>query len=800
MRVSRNDNQPLPIDALEGAFRRALDEGPVVVSSPTGSGKSTQVPRWCPGPVLVVEPRRVACRSLAQRVADLEGCDLGTRVGYQVRDEQRLDPGGATGILFVTPGIALRRMDDWSSYRTIILDEFHERGLDLDLLLALLMRRYRGRLVVMSATLDGERVARHLGGRHLHAAGRLFDTEVRYVAGKALLPTLDGLDGRLADALAACGRLPGDVLVFLPGKGEIQRCRQAATRVGGFEVLELHGGLSLKEQHRVFAASDQRKIILATNVAETSLTVPGIGVVIDSGLVRQTRYVRDRGFLTLVAVALDSAEQRRGRAGRTSHGVCLRLWSPAAQLEARTAPEVFRESLVPLVLAAAACAERAKDLPFFDPPKPHALETAEEELKRLGALDDAGALLPAGRQLFDLPLDVASSRLLVEAQNLDGGDGELLDDMIDLVAALGEGRSLLRTALPEDDEDAMIGACDAVALIRALRQPERFAAHLQPQVLAEARRTRQRLRRYFARSGPGAKGLILDRRRLAGAVMAADARSAYLARRRGRRVCWSNGGTEIDLGRGSAVHRLDDAEALLMLATRAVGLGGRETRVLITQAMPVPVEWIAEAGLGRERVGQAKVVDGVLWAVLERVFARRVLAHREVVPQGAMARQALVDLIVDGRHFPQLRQNLGAELENQRLVSELVRRGLTHEMRSTNDLGDLTDVREWLMDRLARLGFDDGEDLPLLSASDLELAPLPEAMQQEVDRQYPRRWVMPGVVYELEYDLARGEVILRQTAGRRMEVPPLTYLPRLPGLRVRLHHKGNSRLLREASR
>lgn len=786
----------LPIDSLHDKFLAALEDGPVVISSPTGSGKSSQIPRWCPGRVLVVEPRRVACRSLAQWVAKLEDSKLGTTVGYQVRDEKRLSD--ATRILFVTPGIALRLAERWRNFDTIILDEFHERGLEVDLLLALLMRRFRGRLIVMSATLDGERVASHIGGCHLHAEGRLFDVEVQYVAGRALLPDMQGLEERLRQALLESRQLAGDVLVFLPGKGEIQNCRRALSGLGEFEGFDLHGGLSLADQNRVFAPSHRRKVVLATNVAETSLTLPGVGVVIDSGLVRQTRYFRDRGFLTLVPIAGDSAEQRRGRAGRTRHGVCLRLWNSAAQLEARTAPEVFRESLVPLVLASAACGERATELPFFDRPKEHALDTAEEELQRLGALDERGKLLPGGRQLFALPLDVASSRLLIEAQRLDAKEVGLLDDVIDLVAALSDGRSLLTSNLPEEDDDeAIVSACDAVGLIRALRCPGDFGSCVQPRVLAEAQRTRRRLRRLFECQGSGPQTLHIDRRRLANVVLSADPRSAHLPRSRGRRVAWSNGGTEVELGRSSAVNRLESAESLVVVATRAVGLGGRDTRVLITRAMPVPVEWIARAGLGRDRLGNVQIVDGILRVTLERVFARRVLQEREVIPEGDMAREALVQSILEGRCYRGLKTALQLEIEAQLLAKELARRDLIYDLGDSDELGEVTDVDGWLMQCLELLGFDSGEDLPLISASDFHLAPLPDPVRKEIDRQYPRRLVLPGATYTLEYDLARNEVLLRQTGGRRMEVPPVTYLPRLPGLRVRLQHKGNTRLLRE---
>ena len=384
----------------------------MVLSSPTGSGKSTEVPRWCTGRVLVIEPRRIACRSLAARVAELEGTQLGDGVGYLVRDEARAHD--ATRIVFATPGLLLRNRELLDGAQCVILDEFHERSLDLDLLLALLLRARRQGLVIMSATLEGERVAEHVGGLHLTAAGRAYDVAVRYMPGAELKPHAAELAARVQRALDAAASDPGDILVFLPGKAEIEACQQSLR--GKFTFVPLHGGLNLNEQRRAFDKAPQRKVILATNVAETSLTIPGVGVVIDSGLLRQTRYHDGRSYLVLGAIAEDSAAQRAGRAGRTAPGVCYRLWSASAQLQPNTPPEIHRESLVPLVLTAAAWGERVEDLPLLDAPKAYALEAARTELARWGALQGPAALSDSGRALFALPIDPAHARLLVAAR------------------------------------------------------------------------------------------------------------------------------------------------------------------------------------------------------------------------------------------------------------------------------------------------------------------------------------------------------------------------------------------------
>ncbi|HEX6239495.1 MAG TPA: helicase-related protein, partial [Polyangiales bacterium] len=442
----------LPIARIRPEFLAALGARPVVISSPTGSGKSTEVPRWCAaarqggaaqlrGHVLVVEPRRIACRSLALRVAELEATQLGHGVGYVVRDERVVSD--ATRIVFATPGMVLRDRRLQQQAHTVMLDEFHERSLEVDLLLALLVAQRRSEgdgpaLVVMSATLEGERLATHVGGVHLRAEGTAFPVEVRHVSTHHGAPNADDLPGRLRSALAAAANDPGDVLVFLPGKVEIEACAQSVRGLP-FTTLRLHGGLSLDEQRRAFEPTPQRKLILATNVAETSLTIPGIGVVIDSGLVRQTRYHAGRGFLALVPIAEDSAAQRTGRAGRTVPGVCYRLWSSSARLEKTTLPELQRESLVPLVLGAAAWNVRVEDLPWLDAPKPYALEAARADLQAWRALAPTGELSAEGQGLYALPVTPLQARLLMQARE----QGErCLEDMIDLVSVLSMGRPL----------------------------------------------------------------------------------------------------------------------------------------------------------------------------------------------------------------------------------------------------------------------------------------------------------------------------------------------------------------------
>jgi len=749
------------------------------VSAPTGSGKSTRVPTWCTGKVLVVEPRRLACRALATRVAELEGARVGGAIGYHVRDDKSW--GKDTRIVFATPGIVLRAFDDIARYDAVILDELHERRLDTDLLLAMLSRDYEGRLVAMSATLDGERVATYLGGVHLAGEGRMFPVEVRHVAGNAMLPERDGFERRLLSALERADDDPGDVLVFLPGKAEIMAAEESLRGRPGLHVLALHGGLSLDEQSRAFAPSKKRKVLLATNVAETSITVPGIGVVIDSGLVRQTRYHRGRGFLTLAPIAMDSAEQRAGRAGRTGPGVCYRLWSPSAVLSERTAPEMHRMSLVPLVLAAAACGRTLAELPFLDAPKPQAAEDAHGELRALDALDADGALTDAGRELFGLPLDAQLGRLLVEARRRG-----TLDDMIDLVSALAVGRPIF-VARPEYEEDDLRAeGCDAVALIRAVREGDPRTHGLGRFSLAEARRYGKRLRRALRHESRGGDERAVDREALARTVLAADPRAAHVARRRRGKVAWANGGTELTLARESAANKkLDKTEALLVLESRAFGVGARDSRVLATAAMPVPLRWLLEAGLGRDRVAKVELAKRRrVVAVVERVYAKRVLASEERVPEGALAREAIRDLYVRGSLFKDGMRRCRENLERRALAVGLSQTAAAQGW----DLSEISEapppLEEWVLTRLEELGVEHGNDLALLSADDLVADPLPEHLRALLDKEYPRKLEVGGATYAADYDLDKRQVLLRVVRGNRTEPPPRSWLPRFPGFKI----------------
>ncbi|MFT3776461.1 MAG: ATP-dependent helicase HrpB [Minicystis sp.] len=428
--------QPLPINPLLPAIVDALRASPsLVLEAPPGAGKTTRVPRALldagfakDGEIVVLEPRRLAARMAARRVAEELGEEAGGTVGYQMRFE---DVSSArTRVRFVTEGTLTRKLlrdRELGGVSVVLLDEFHERHLDGDVALALLRRLQLGsrpdlRLVAMSATLDAGPIAAFLGDApRVRSEGRLFEVETEHLAQSDDRP----LESQIASAVRRLvdEGLDGDVLVFLPGALEIRRAAEACASVAkkaDLLVLPLHGSLSPAEQDRAVRPADRRKVILSTNVAETSVTIDGVVAVIDSGLARIATHSPWSGLPTLkvAKIARASATQRAGRAGRTRPGRCLRLYTKG-DFQARPeheAPEVARADLAEtaLELAAAGVRDRAA-FGWFEAPPAAALAAAEELLARLGAIE-GGALTKTGERILRFPVHPRLGRMLVEAE------------------------------------------------------------------------------------------------------------------------------------------------------------------------------------------------------------------------------------------------------------------------------------------------------------------------------------------------------------------------------------------------
>jgi len=593
----------------------------LVLMAATGSGKSTQVPQMIrdsglidDARIVVLQPRRVAARTVAARVAFERNVRLGTEVGYQVRFDDTLSPDSR--ICFVTEGILLRwlqRDATLSGVGAIIFDEFHERNLLSDAALGLVLQLQEGPrqdllAVVMSATLDAAPVARFLGNAPaISVDGRTFPVSVQWAEyGDERSPSEKAAEA--VERILARGE-SGDVLVFMPGMGEIQSTINALRASDLPErclLLPLHGDLSPEEQDRAFQNSSLRRIIVATNVAETSITIDGVCHVVDSGLARIARFDSERGLSTLAIeeISRASADQRAGRAGRTAPGTCWRLWTESGHLNRseRQTPEIQRADLSEVVLLLHSLGvQRASDFPWLDRPEPSAVERAEELLKMLGAISDQGRLTPIGWEMRTLPAHPRYARMMIEARRR----GCLAPAC--LSAALASGRELLLRPARDDRgarEARELFEGSALSDFYTLMRAHQFARNCQfdpgqcrrygirAEVARQVEDTYRQLRdvaeRHADSHSPGAAPEppedALRRCLLAGFP-------DQLARRRdtGSLDCWIAAGREGVLARESVV----TAPLFVAAGLREVELRGGKNP-LLTLASAVDPAWLGE--------------------------------------------------------------------------------------------------------------------------------------------------------------------------------------------------------------
>ncbi len=623
--------------------------GVAVLQAPTGAGKTTRVPlalldhrsdgRQPDGVVLMLEPRRVAARAAARRLAAQLGERVGETVGYRVRGESRV--GRRTRVEVVTEGILTRRLladpslESGGRVAVVIFDEVHERSLASDLGLALCLQarellRPDLQVLAMSATLDGERFADLLGGAPVVTSrGRAFPVDVEYLGAPA--STASGRPPRIEDAVAGAVRRAlaeetGSVLAFLPGSGEIRRTAERLADLPRDVVLApLYGDLSGREQDAAIepAPPGTRKVVLATGIAETSLTIEGVRVVVDSGLARRPRFDAGSGMSRLETVRVSRAEaaQRAGRAGRTEPGVCYRLWSEVEQAALRpfAPPEMAQADLAPLALDLAAWGATPDELRWLDPPPAATFGAARELLRTLDALDPDGALTEHGRALAALPMHPRLAHLAVRArQRGHAGLGA------DLVALLSE-RDLFRW-------DGRLPDVDVRLRVEALRGggPSFRGMRLDRGALDRARRESRRWRKAWdARDAPG----DLD---AAGPLLAL----AY-PDRVAQRVADSAQGARYRLREGRGA-RLDPDQSLADAPFLAVGdLDDRPGGARIFRAAPLDADEI-------ESLFPSQIVteEQVGWdGTAGRVAARRVTRLGAVVLRDAPLRRPAPHLV-----------------------------------------------------------------------------------------------------------------------------------------------------------
>jgi ATP-dependent helicase HrpB len=584
----------------------------VVVTAAPGAGKTTRVPPAlvADGPVLLLEPRRVAARSIARRIADERGWTVGVEIGWHVRFERRYSD--RTQLLVATEGVLTARLQQdplASAFRTIVLDEFHERSIHADLGLALARQSWLARsdlrLVVMSATMDAGRVAAFLGDCPIvDVPGRVHPVEI------SNRPGVDA-DRAVADAWPQSA---GSLLCFLPGAPEIRRTteRLAPRLAAATPILPLHGSLSSDAQDAAIRPAAGRRVILATNVAETSLTVPGVTCVVDSGLHKVARFDPARAIdsLDVERISLDSADQRAGRAGRTAPGTVVRLWDARDRLRPHREPEIARVDLASTVLDVAAWGGDPRTFAWFDAPPAPAIEAAIRLLRRLGAFDDGDRPTDIGRLLQRMPLPPRLGRILIGARG----------------AATAARACAILSERGATIPGHQATTCD---LLAAVDQPR----DLPPHVAAVARELEDLARRVLG----GAASDRVDDDEFRRAVLAAY--PDRVARRRAPRVdnLVLSSGTGARLARESGVV---DAEFLVAVEMRGT-TAGPAGEPIVRVATGIERDWLTPTGTAIRQTFDAE--NGSVRAVRLEYYDALVLRERAIAPDPEEAARILGD-------------------------------------------------------------------------------------------------------------------------------------------------------------
>jgi ATP-dependent helicase HrpB len=773
----------------------ALRHGPsVVLRAPTGAGKTTRVPPALldaglggSGQVLVLEPRRLAARAAARRIASERGGRVGGEVGYHVRFDRQA--GAGTRLLVVTPGILLRRLLDdpfLDSVGVLVFDEFHERGLESDLALGvtrLLQQTVRPdlRLVVMSATLAAEDLAAYFGGCPVVVSeGRLHPVEVRYEPRSLNDPWPDAA---AKAAVRLLDRTDGDLLIFLPGMQEIRRTAEAlapTARDRGLLLMPLHGDLPPEEQDRALHRQDRRRIVLATNVAETSVTVEGITGVVDTGVARVLKFDPDLGLdrLELTPIARDSAEQRAGRAGRVGPGVCVRLWSEASHRHrpAFSEPEVRRVDLAGAILHLSCLGEAdLAHFPWLEPPDGAAVDQALLLLRRLGALDGS-TVTALGRRLAQLPVHPRLGRMLVEAEQWDRPDRCAL-----AAALLSERDPILRpsggrTSPPAASAETPSDVLERVEALEEFERSGRLETPLGTLHGGAARstlRVRDQLLRVLCQAEPNPSSPLMTSIPSDEVLMRAllTAFPDRLARRR-----------ESDPSRG------------LMVGGKGVrlapscGVRGAELFVCVDVDARSAEAWVRQASAVRRDWLPAGAVTAAVEVMFdpdaERVSARRRIRYEDLVLEESTASlpdaEAVAAVLADAarNRLDRVTPPDGSAAGFFRLRVRCLREWMPELGLPALDQNDFADLLPWLCPGLR--SFEELRGADWLSQLRGRLTP---QQLQAVDREAPERLAMPsGSRIALHYEPGRPPVL----AVRIQEVFGLADTPRVGGGRVRV--------------
>jgi ATP-dependent helicase HrpB len=824
----------LPVDEVRDQFVAALGTNePIVLTAPTGSGKSTRLPLWMAeeldGPVLVVEPRRVACRSLAGWLSEQRGEPVGTSIGYTVRFDDKTSK--QTEVVFATTGVALRMLSRSGEtgerdfrFAGVLVDEFHERSWQVDLILAIIRsRRSAGDkipLVITSATLDAASLQDVLGAKVIEASGRAYPVDIEYV-GEPKAPNRRDLDKRVTAAVkqALDGDPDGDVLVFLPGKGEIADCESALSKAvaeRGAEAVAVHGGLPAHRMKQALGRSkNKRRVYLSTNVAETSVTLPGVTTVIDSGLARMRIHRGGRTALALVPIANDSMDQRAGRAGRVRPGRCIRLWSERFRPQEVTAPEIERIELDDVLLHAGVCGlegERLEQAPWVTEPPEFALEGATERLVGVGAFDAQKRITDKGKKLAELPVDGHDARMLIGVTDR-GVAKEMAGMACDLVALLQLNSPLMLSTGDRDVHRARAEACrglenEVYVEIEMLRRGDPRRHKLHHSALAEARKVASSLRELVgapSKSPTRDDHEFPDPEVFAAYLLERIPETAFVLRERakrrrdgnkarpGRSEPWGNGQVELSLWpysppRPEHEDQPDSPVAGLVLDTFWIGDGATGVRGHGRMMLPCTYDQLADAGRGDETIGRVELRGGRnprIVALVQRELAGVAISSRHEGLRGRRLCEAAAELILENRLFKGAADAVRDDLHLWGIIGEW-----PEEERHWTE-GSPPSPVDYLADRLEMLGLRSSQELALLEGDDLrpdltEELGVPGYELERFEEDFPRLWEHMGCVYECLPQPKTRKIILEPAnkKAKRGKDPKGTHLPRFRGFSV----------------
>ncbi|WP_041055431.1 helicase-related protein [Vibrio owensii] len=778
----------LPIDSLQAEFDQLVNHHHLVVEAETGSGKSTRLPLWAAnhGRVLVIEPRRIACTSLAEFLAEQSGQPLGKQIGYAIKLHAHYDE--KTKVVFVTPGVALRWFaeDKLASFDIVMVDEFHERRWDIDLLTAILKQEKQHRLIVTSATLEGEKLANYLDAKRLRSEGRCFPVTVTHRSmDSRYLPNKKGCENDVVRTVKeALEDEEGDILVFLPGRKEITQCAQMLQSIDDVMVVKLHASVSDEERHRALTVQKQRKVVLATNVAETSLTIPNIRVVIDSGLERRTVQRNGRTALTLSNISKASAAQRMGRAGRVAEGACIRLFGEHAPLELVTPPELHREELVEPMLAAACCGYRLSELSFLDSVPEKSLNSALQTLQGMAAIDEQGDITEHGKKVYPLPIDALFADLVTRIQTKSEREA-----MIDLAAALSVPAQLYQLQGGESAEalaqEEPFG-CDASLMIRLVRGEQLPSINLDASVLEEAQGLAKQMREVFELPDLEVASRY-KRDELTKAIATLHPELVFVRRER-RRDALGNGLMEMMVGRNSRFP--EKSEAALVLDSHSVpGRGVKQTLNLASVMLPVSLNLLRELELGEWQQGETNYEEESPQATMHLIYAGRTICTEYQALEGEVAVQSIVEMIEDETLLPGFAPLRKQQIQHWKIYNAL---GLNPEPIEKTELDGLS-FATWLVEQLETLGVESVEDIELFEADDIPFEGIPDWEYQDFAEQFPLKLILAELKLDVEYFVSRKLVHVIYTEGSRKGDPKRWELPRWAGWKVQ--YKKASRVL-----